>query len=145
MIDGDAVDESATEAERRRLRSTRLEALENCRADYEVRTDLAVEHEWSDLLRLVRGEDGDLLVQAAESNVILGPLGENWRDVAPWRRITAEELGPRIRLDERLEARQYVDPKTGRSLWVDVVRVGDPVPSDFVLKRDGGIVRGGAR
>lgn len=135
VIDGDRVDVGATQHERGQIRSGRLEHLENLRSDYEVRDDLPVEHEWSDLLKLVRGEDGQLLVQAAESGVILGPLGDNWRDVAPWRRISAYELGPRIRLDERLEARQYVDPKTGRSLWVDVLRIGDPVPSDFVLKR----------
>jgi N-methylhydantoinase B len=134
VIDGNRVDEEATQSERDGIRSRRLADLENVREDYEVGDDLPVEHEWSDLLKLVRAEDGKLLVQAAESGVILGPLGDNWRDVAPWRRITPEELGPRIRIDERLEARQYVDPKTGRSLWVDVVRIGDPVPSDFVLK-----------
>ncbi len=82
----------------------------------------------------MRGDDGRLLVQSADSGVILGPLGGNWRDVAPWRRIAPEELGPRIRIDERLEARQYVDPQTGRSLWVDIVHPGDPLTADFVLK-----------
>jgi hypothetical protein len=55
------------------------------------------------------------------------------RDLAPWRRVPAEELGPRIRVDERLEVRQFLETRTGRSLWVDVVRPADLLPSDFSL------------
>ena len=70
--------------------------------------------------------DGDeVLVQAAQSGAILGPLGE----AGGTRRRTGarvrEELGPWIRLHPELEFRQYVDPTTGRSLWMDFVRKGD--------------------
>lgn len=126
-------DAAASGRRRDEMRAARLEDLENARDDYEVRDDLPVEHVWGDVLNLVR-DGGELLVQVQGSGVILGPLGESWRDVAPWRRIAAGELGPRLRVDERLEVRQYVDPQTGRSLWVDVIRTGDRLPKDFVLK-----------
>jgi hypothetical protein len=78
--------------------------------------------------------DGDaLVVQCAESGVVLGPLGDNWRDVAPFRRPQASGLAPQRLLDERPELRQYVDPKTGRSLWLDFQNPDEPVTVDFRL------------
>lgn len=133
VIAGSEIDREASERKRDELRSSRLTNLENLRDDYEVNRELPVEHQWGEILNLVRDTDGTLLVQLQGSGVILGPLEGNWRDLAPWRRVPAAELGPRIRVDERLEVRQYLDPKTGRSLWVDVVRPGDPLPCDFSL------------
>ena len=131
-IRGEEVDHDTTDRRREAVRQARLQNLENDRGSYEAR-DLPIEHTWGNVLNLVR--DGEeLLVQLQGSGLILGPLGESWREVTPWRRITAQELGPRIQIDERLEVRQYVDPQTGRSLWVDVIRSGDRLPSDFVLK-----------
>jgi N-methylhydantoinase B len=37
------------------------------------------------------------------------------------------------RIDERLEIRQYLDPVTGRSPWIDGKRRGDPDAIDFEL------------
>jgi N-methylhydantoinase B len=87
---------------------------------------------WSDVINLV-DDGGEVLVQAAVSGAILGPLGEDWRAAAPYRVVGAEELGPLIRVHEELEMRQYLDPTTGRSLWVDFVRPGDEVLVDFKL------------
>lgn len=131
VMDGDAADVAATERKRDEMRAARLKDLVNGSGDYDTR-ELPVEHEWGDVLKIVR--DGDqLLVQVTGSNAILGPLGENWRDIAPYRVIAPEELGPRVKVDERLEVRQYVDPITGRSLLVDVIRKGDRLPTDFLL------------
>jgi hypothetical protein len=47
--------------------------------------------------------------------------------------MAAEELGPWVTVDERLEMRQYVDPVSGRSLWVDCQRRGDAPVVDFRL------------
>ena len=108
------------------------EDLENAREDYEVKPDLEVVRRWGDVLNIAR--DGDeLVVQCAESGVVLGPLGDNWRDVAPFRRPQASELGPQLLLDERLEFRHYVDPTTGRSLWLDFQKPDEPVTVDFRL------------
>jgi N-methylhydantoinase B len=64
---------------------------------------------------------------------VLGPLGDNWRDVAPFLRPQASELGPQLLLEERLEFRHYVDPTTRRSLWLDFQKPDEPVTVDFRL------------
>ncbi len=126
------VDEEATRARRDEIRARRLEDLHNVDVSYETRDDLEVVHRWEDVLDVVR--DGDeLLVRCAGSGVVLGPLGQNWRDVAPYRTPTPEELSPLLRIDERLEFRQYVDPTTGRCLWLDVQRKGEEHINDFRL------------
>jgi hypothetical protein len=38
-----------------------------------------------------------------------------------------------VRIDDRLEVRQYLDPITGRSLWIDGKRIGDDDVIDFQL------------
>lgn len=97
-------------------------ALASCRS----------ERRWADVITLVRDWD-EVLVQAAASGAILGPLGDSRRDAAPWRRVAPEELGPFVRLHPDLELRQYLDPATGRSLWLDFVRPGDEPLVDFRL------------
>jgi N-methylhydantoinase B len=95
--------------------------------------ELPIVKRWADVINLVA--DGDeVLVQVAESGAILGPLGDSWRDAAPYRCPSPGELGPWIRLHPELEFRQYVDPTTGRSLWVDFVRKGDDPVVDFELR-----------
>ncbi len=80
---GDA--STATEARRDELRRARLEDLENVRDDYEVKRELEVVRRWGDVLDIAR--DGDDAGRAlTESGAVLGPLGDNWRDVAPFRR-----------------------------------------------------------
>lgn len=131
VTDGRQADPQATETRRQELRQARLSDLRNVRNDYEVK-DLEVLHRWGDVINIAR--DGDeLVVQAAESGVVLGPLGDNWREAAPYRVPTAEELGPQLVLDERLEFRHYVDPTTGRSLWLDFQHLEAPLTNDFVL------------
>jgi N-methylhydantoinase B len=135
VIAGDAVDAEATERRREELRRRRLADLQNVHGPYEAREDLEVVQRWEDVINIVR-DGGAFLVQAAQSGVILGPLGENWRDVAPYRVPAPEELmadSLLLRIDDRLEFRQYVDPTTGRSLWLDVQRKGDEPISDFRL------------
>jgi N-methylhydantoinase B len=106
------VDEAATRERRDDLRRNRLSDLRNGRDDYEVKQGLEIVHSWGDVLHIAR--DGDaLVVQCAESGTVLGPLGENWRDVAPYRVPAAEELGPRLVLDERLEFRLSRGPDDG--------------------------------
>ncbi len=122
----------ATAARRERIREHRRTSAGNRRDDYAVRDDLPVIARWGDVIQIVR--DGDeLLVQTVGSGAVLGPLGDNWRDVAPWRSVDPSELGAQIELDERMELRQYVDPIDGRSLWVDLHRIGDPLTVDFAL------------
>lgn len=131
VLSEDALDASATSALRAERLSARLAELGVAAGDYPVR-DLPVTHRWADVINLVW--DGDeVLVQAAQSGAILGPLGDDWRSVAPWRRVAAEELGPLVRVHEDLELRQYVDPTTGRALWLDFVRPGDEPLVDFRL------------
>jgi N-methylhydantoinase B len=128
-------DPAATEARRGELRRARLADLRNRRDDYEVK-DLKVLHRWGDVLNICR--DGDeIVVQAAGSGAVLGPLGENWREAAPYRVPAAEELGPQLVLDERLEFRQYIDPLTGRSLWLDFQHLEAPLTVDFRLAQLG--------
>jgi N-methylhydantoinase B len=133
VLDGEVVDEAATTSEREGLHRQRLDGAENLRDDYAIGSDLPVVEQWGEMLNLLRGPDG-ILVQSVSSGAILGPLGDNWRSVAPFRRLSAAQIGPAVRLDERLEVRQYLDPITGRSLWVDVLRTGDPEASDFRLE-----------
>jgi N-methylhydantoinase B len=126
------VDPEATESRREEIRHARLEQAENLRGDYQRRDDLPALLSWGDVLELVR--DGEhLLVRAAQSGVILGPLGRNWRELAPWRVVPASELGGQVRVDPRLELLQFLDPQSGRSLWLDVHRKGEPWPVDFDL------------
>jgi N-methylhydantoinase B len=133
VITDGAVDEGATESRRDELRQARLKDLVNARENYEVKPDLEVIHRWADVLNIAR--DGDeIVVQCAASGAVLGPLGENWRDVAPYRTPKAEELGSQILLDDRLEFRHYVDPTTGRSLWLDFQKLDEPVTVDFKLR-----------
>jgi N-methylhydantoinase B len=127
-----AVDEAATAAERAAKLAARLEGLENRREAYESAEGLPVLESWGDVLDLVQGPDG-VLVAVQGGGAILGKMEDNWRAVAPFRRLSAAEIGPSVRVDERLEVRQYVDPVSGRSLWVDVLRTGDRETSDFVL------------
>lgn len=125
-------DAGATAVRRDELRRRRLDGLQNLRDDYPVRDDLPAFRSWGGVLELVR--DGtDVLVRVAVSGAVLGVLGDNWRDLAPWREMTAAELGPHVTVDERLEVRQYVDPLTGRSLLVDCQRRGEAPVSDFRL------------
>ena len=131
-IDGDEVDEPATEQTRTVLLEDRCKELHNVREEYPIRHDLPVLETWGGVLNLVRG-DGGVLVQSARSGAILGPLGDNWRSVAPYRLLSRSDISPSIRVDERLEVRQYLDPLTGRSLWVDVLRTGDDEAFDFRL------------
>ncbi|QEC47425.1 hydantoinase B/oxoprolinase family protein [Baekduia soli] len=132
MTEGPEVDGTATAAKRDEIRAHRLASAQNLQPHYDTRDDLPVAARWADTLILLR--DGEqILVQSASSGAVLGPLGENWRDVAPWRSVPAAEVGPGVVLDERLELLQYLDPLTGRSLWMDVHLKGDPLPVDFVL------------
>ncbi|MCW2998280.1 MAG: hydantoinase B/oxoprolinase family protein [Solirubrobacterales bacterium] len=124
-------DLEATEARRAQLRTVRLADLRNVRDGYESK-ELEVVYRWGDTLNLARQGD-QIVVQCAESGVVLGPLGENWRDVAPYRVPTNEELGPRLTLDPRLEYRQYLDPVTGRCLWLDFQHLDAPLTNDFRL------------
>lgn len=131
-LDETTVDDAGTEREREQLRAARLDDAENKRDHYEVDHELPVIESWGGVLDLVRGPNG-ILVRASESGAILGPLGDNWRDVAPSRRLTAEQAGTTMRIDDRLEVRQYLDPITGRSLWIDGKRRGDADTIDFQL------------
>jgi N-methylhydantoinase B len=131
-IGDDEVDEPATEQTRTALLRDRLKGLHNRRDEYSIRDDLPVLETWGGVLNLLRGEEG-VLVQSARSGAILGPLGDNWRSVAPYRLLSPSDISPSIRVDERLEVRQYLDPLTGRSLWVDVLRTGDDEAFDFRL------------
>lgn len=131
-IGDDEVDEPATEQTRAALLQDRLQGLHNRLEVYPIRHDLPVLETWGGVLNLLRGEEG-VLVQSAASGAILGPLGDNWRSVAPYRHLSASDISPSIRVDERLEVRQYLDPLTGRSLWVDVLRTGDDEAFDFRL------------
>lgn len=133
VVDGTGeVDAEATAARRAELRAHRIATAGNRRDDYAVRDDLEVVARWGDVIQIVRDGDG-LAVQSVRSGAVLGPLGDNWRDVAPWRAVDPAELGAQIVLDERMELRQYVDPVDGRSLWVDLHRKGDPLTVDFRL------------
>lgn len=135
VMAGQETDAAGTERRRRELRERRLVDLKNVRGSYEPR-DLPVLARWADVVNIVR--DGDeLLVQAAQSGAVLGPLGDNWRDTVPYRTPEPAELGPQLVLDERLEFRQYVDPTTGRSLWLDLQKRDGPVPVDFRLAAGG--------
>lgn len=130
-IEDGAIDAAATERARREIRERRLAALP---ADREYRTaELPVVARFGDGVAVVR--DGEeLLVQSVSSGAVLGPLGDNWRDAAPSRAVDPAELGPHIHLHAELQIRQYLDPLDGRSLWIDVVRPGDPLPVDFRLE-----------
>jgi N-methylhydantoinase B len=132
VLDGDRADETATTAERERMRSARLKAADNLREHYDVDRNLPVVESWGGVLDLVRGPDG-ILVRATDSGAVLGQLDGNWRALAPSRRLTAEQTGATVRIDDRLEVRQYLDPITGRSLWIDCKRIGDEDVIDFEL------------
>ncbi|QEC47378.1 hydantoinase B/oxoprolinase family protein [Baekduia soli] len=133
VVDGHAVDEAATTAKRDELRRARLAEATGGAGDYEVGSDLPVVERWGGVLNLLRSGDG-IVVQAADSGAVLGPLSdEGWRHLVPSRTLSAWDVGPQARIDDRLEVRQYLDPITGRSLWVDLLRIGDPVPVDFRL------------
>lgn len=122
----------ATSERRESLRRERIDQLRNKRDHYEVK-DLEVVRRWGDVLNIAKDRDGELVVQCAQSKAVLGPLGENWRDVAPYRVPSAAELGPRLLLDDRLEFRHYVDPVTGRSLWLDFQDPTVGITNDFKL------------
>jgi N-methylhydantoinase B len=126
------VDAGGTDARREELRQRRIADLENKQEHYDTKPDLEVVARWGDVIAIAR-DGGRLVVQCAESGVVLGPLGENWRDVAPFRRPEPAELGPQIVLDDRLEFRQYVDPVTGRCLWLDFQGKDEPLTVDFRL------------
>jgi N-methylhydantoinase B len=130
IADG-AVDEEATAKARQAILDRRLADLPDSGYDHSPR-DLPVLRHWADVVNLV--SDGDeVLVQAAASGAILGPLGDDWREAAPYRVVEPDELGPLIRVHDDLELRQYLDPTTGRSIWVDFVRPGDEALVDFRL------------
>jgi N-methylhydantoinase B len=126
---GTDIDSDATRERRETIRRLRMGGLSNLRDRYEV-ADLPAVACWGDILRLVVVDDA-LWVQAAGSGALLGPLGDDWRASAPWREVPAAEAGPGITIDERVQIRQYVDPISGRSLWVDVMLRGDRPPVDF--------------
>jgi N-methylhydantoinase B len=131
VVDGVAVDEAATARERGQALAARLADLPDSGRDHTPR-ELPIVRRWADVVNLVR--DGDeILVQAAASGAILGPLGDDWRAVTPYRVVAPEQLGAAIRLHEQLELRQYLDPTTGRALWVDFVRKGEEPVVDFQL------------
>ena len=132
VIEDGAVDDAATADRRSQLLLKRIAEVVDGGYDHTPR-ELPIVKRWADVINLVT--DGDeVLVQAAESGAILGPLGDSWRDAAPYRCPSPEELGPWIRLHPELEFRQYVDPTTGRSLWMDFVRKGDDPVVDFELR-----------
>jgi N-methylhydantoinase B len=131
LADGQ-VDDAATGQRREQMRRARLDGAENLRDHYDVDHDLPVVESWGGVLDLVRGADG-ILVRATESGALLGPLAGNWRALAPSRRLSAQETGATVRIDDRLEVRQYLDPVTGRSLWIDGKRIGDDDTLDFEL------------
>jgi N-methylhydantoinase B len=132
VVAGGEIDVEATEQLRSQIRRLRIKDLGDTGYDHSPR-ELPILWRWSDVINLVA--DGDeILVQAAASGAILGPLGHDWRAAAPYRIVDAGELGPLIRLHNDLELRQYVDPTTGRSLMVDFVRKGDPPLVDFNLR-----------
>lgn len=131
VVSDGTLDVVATEQQRAAILRRRIADLGDTDYDHSPR-DLPVLQRWSDVINLV--EDGDeVLVQAAASGAILGPLGGDWRAAAPYRVVPAHELGPLIRVHEDLELRQYLDPTTGRSLIVDFVRPTDEPLVDFVL------------
>jgi N-methylhydantoinase B len=131
VADGE-VDEEATGKARQAILDGRLADLPASDYDHSPR-ELPVLRKWADVINLV-DDGGEILVQAAASGAILGPLGDDWRVAAPYRVVGPDELGPLIRVHEELEMRQYIDPTTGRSLWVDFVRPGDEVLVDFKLE-----------
>jgi N-methylhydantoinase B len=133
LIRDEEVDEKATEERRAAILTARLESLPKTDFDHAAR-DLPVLRAWADTINLV-GDGHEVLVQAAASGAILGPLGDDWRAAAPYRVVGAEELGPLVRVHEDLEVRQYLDPTTGRSLWVDFVRPCDEPLVDFRLEQ----------
>lgn len=63
----------------------------------------------------------------------IGALNSNWRLSVPVRNPKAEELGPLLKLDERLVYEQFICSQCGTSLCVDVHKINDAPTLDFAL------------
>jgi N-methylhydantoinase B len=132
VMSAGAVDETATAKRRDQMHRARLDGADNLRDHYEIDSDLPIVESWGGVLDLVRGPEG-IMVRVTESGALLGRLAGNWRSLAPSRRLSALQTGATVRIDDRLEVRQYLDPITGRSLWIDGKRIGDEDAIDFEL------------
>lgn len=63
----------------------------------------------------------------------IGEMKSNWRLSTPVRNPRPEELGPLLKLDERLVYEQFICSDCGASLCVDVHKLGDEPTLDFAL------------
>lgn len=134
VLDGESVDEQATEAARQRIRAGRRErmAAPAGRPDGEAAATLP-EGSWGESLRFERAADGGASAHCAHCDADLGAPGRDWRALAGTIDLQASELGPLIDVHSDLAARQYVCPECLTALWVEVVPAGQDAWTDFDL------------
>ncbi len=73
---------------------------------------------------------------ACDCGRVLARADENWKPRAAHARLTAEDLGPQIRLHADLEAHGYACPGCGVLLDVEVRRAGEDPLHDALLALD---------
>ncbi|MCV7152793.1 hydantoinase B/oxoprolinase family protein [Mycolicibacterium pyrenivorans] len=82
---------------------------------------------------LVLAHDGVSPVYACDCGNVLAPASENWKAYAGHSRLSADELGPKVRLHPGLRADGYACPGCGTMLAVEVRADADEPLRDIEL------------
>ena len=130
VIDGESVDQAATERAREAIRRRRRQSMSapEGRPQGEEPATLP-EGRWGESLVIDSGGS----VHCAHCDADLGTPGKDWRRLAGTVHLSAAELGPLVDLHSQLRARQYICPSCATALWVEVVPAAQPAWTDFDL------------
>lgn len=123
------VDQKATEERRQLIRDQRLGAAKNVTEAADaasVSATAAVVAGIGEDLEVVGGQDGARHWVRCTCGHVFGPSDENWKIHAASSVLSASEIGPRAKLHEDLELRQYVCPSCGRMHSLELARKGAP-------------------
>jgi N-methylhydantoinase B len=135
VIANNSLDEAATTARRKEIRSNRLASMRPPRAvgggSRIANGGAAIP--WGDSLVVHSEGQHAATVACKHCGATLGPLKADWRDLAGVVTLSGEQLGPYVEVHEELVAEQFVCTNCAASLWVEVVSPSAPPAPDFGL------------
>jgi len=127
------LDEKETQMERDKILEQRLkmgqEVPEVPQTDDAKAVKLMPMGEYMEVIEV----DGQKLIRC-RCEYQFGPASQNWKDNASMAILTDEAVGPLVKLHEDIEMRQYVCPKCGLQLEIELLRKGDSPLFDIELK-----------
>ena len=137
MIVDNSVDQAATTARRKEIRSNRLAAMRPPRVagGGSDRANNGAAIPWGDSLVIQSHGQHSTTVACKHCGAALGPLQADWRDLAGIVTLTCEQFGPYVEVHDDLVAEQFVCPSCAASLWVEVLSPSAPPAPDFALTR----------